>query len=301
MRSALAISTSSLAAVVTLATLASDACATPPPRLNHIIVVVMENKSYDEVRTQPYIASLIAAGSTFSKSYAVTHPSQPNYLALWAASTLGTSNDNCPAPGSPWNSENLGHACEAAGLTWRAYSEDLPSAGSPACSANSSRYTRKHDPWTNFSNLDHANERPYSDLAADEAGSSLPSLAFVIPNNCHNSHDCSAAQADAWLAANVPAMIHAVGPSGMVVLTWDEDDKSASNHSITVFAGPMVLSGHVSSGTVNHYTVVRALCETLGLTPFGSSASEPTITDVWANPTPVIRRSWGQVKSIYRQ
>src|SRR5258708_6227697 len=58
-----------------------------PPRFDRIIVIVMENKSYDVARAQPYTASLIAAGASFSSSYAVTHPSQPNYLALWSGDT----------------------------------------------------------------------------------------------------------------------------------------------------------------------------------------------------------------------
>src|SRR5262245_21702919 len=99
------------------------------PHLDHVIVVVMENKNFSQVSTQPYTASLIASGTLLSNSYAVTHPSQPNYLALWSGSTQGVSNNNCPAPGSPFTTENLGHAVQAAGLTWRAYSEGLPAAG----------------------------------------------------------------------------------------------------------------------------------------------------------------------------
>src|SRR5258706_15144207 len=109
------------------------ALAGPPPH-DRVVVVIMENKSYDEVRTQPYVASLILQGAAFTNSLAVTHPSQPNYFALWASSTLGVTNDNCPPAGTPNPSENLGHACEAAGLRWRAYSENLATAGSAACS-----------------------------------------------------------------------------------------------------------------------------------------------------------------------
>ena len=91
--------------------------------------------------------------------------------------------------------------------------------GSTACKARGGLYARKHAPWANFKNLDHANERPYSDLAKDIANQLLPGLAFVIPNNCHNTHDCSVSAGDAWLAAELPAMISAVGNRGLVVRT----------------------------------------------------------------------------------
>lgn len=106
------------AAVVALlvATLASarGARAGVVPRHEHVIVVVMENKSYAEVRYEPYTASLVAHGAEFTNSHAVTHPSQPNYLALWAADDLDVHDNTCPAPGSPFLAENLGHACAAA-------------------------------------------------------------------------------------------------------------------------------------------------------------------------------------------
>src|SRR5262249_47045535 len=163
------------------------------------------------------IASLIARGTVFTNSFAVTHPSQPNYLALWSGSTQGTSDDACPAPGSPYQTENLGHACEAAGLTWRADSEDLPSAGSGACAVSagsatcsSSGYARKHDPWTDFGNLNHSNERPYTDLAGDLAAGRLANLVFVVPNQCDDMHDCSVSVGDTWLKNNVPRMLSAM-------------------------------------------------------------------------------------------
>src|SRR5439155_4469120 len=124
------------ALLVSWATLCGAADAPGVPRLDHVIVVVMENKNYEQVLKAPYIASLVASASSFSDYHAITHPSQPNYLALWAGSTLGVRDNNCPATGSPITAENLGHACEAAGISWRSYAEDLPSVGSGQCKAN---------------------------------------------------------------------------------------------------------------------------------------------------------------------
>ena len=287
------------AAVLLISTAGSRASASVP-RLDHVIVVIMENKSYDQVRTKPYISSLITQGTVFTNSYAITHPSLPNYLALWAGTTMGLTTDGCPPPGSPYAVENLGHACEAAGVTWRSYAENLPSAGSTVCSADSTLYTRKHDPWTDFSNLSHLNERPYSDLALDIAQGRLPRLAFVVPNNDDNMHDVTAAQGDAWLSNNVPTMLAAVGAKGMVVLTWDEDNNKSGNHILTVFVGTPVTRGYPSAQHINHYTVLRTICEVLGITPFAAAASEQSITDAWSQPTPTLVSSWGRVKVVYR-
>ncbi len=251
------------------------------PLADHIIVVVMENKFYQDVWGAPYTASLIDSGSLFTSSYAVTHPSQPNYIALWSGSTMDVTSNACPAPGSPFTAPNLGQACEEAGLTWKSYAENLPFPGFPGCLSSDSLYVRKHAPWTHFSNLDHQRERRYQDLATDIENGTLPRLAFVVPNQCNNTHDCSVATGDAWLAANMPAMLQAVGPAGFVILTWDEDDSYHENHILTVFAGGLVKSGYVSYGVINHYTVLRTICDALAIQPFGAAVNETPITDVW--------------------
>lgn len=262
-------------------------CASPGraangvPTADHVVVVIMENKFYQDVWTAPYMASLIDSGALFMASYAVTNPSQPNYIAIWSGSTQGVVDDQCPAPGSPFATSNLGAACEAAGIGWKAYSEDLPFPSYPGCVSGDSLYVRKHAPWTNFSNLNHQRERRIQDLATDIAAGTFPRLAFVIPNQCNNTHDCPVATGDAWLAANVPALIEAAGPSGLVIVTWDEDDSNHGNHILTVFAGGLVRSGAVSYRWIDHYSVLRTICEALGLAPFGTASARSPITDVW--------------------
>lgn len=279
------------------------------PHADHVVVVVMENKPYSQARVQAYTASLIAQGAELTNSFASNHPSQPNYITLWCGNSLGVSNDNCPAPGSPYPYENLGSVCEGAGLTWKAYSENLAVAGSTACSydgnVSTGLYVRKHEPWTYFSNVNHANERPYADLAADLAGNTLPNLAFVIPNNCHNTHNattagCTIADGDNWLAANVPPILAKLGPKGVLILTWDEDDNSLGNHILTVFAGAPVIPGAKFTGSVAHPTVVRTITELLGLPTLGVVAGYTPIDNIWYTPVPVAGRSWGRLKSLYR-
>jgi len=297
-----------LVLILAAATRGTSAAGSSVPAHDHVIVVIMENKSYDAARVQPYTAALMTAGASFTNSFAVAHPSQPNYFALWGGNTMVT-NDNCPPAGSPYPYANLGQACAAAGKTWRAYSENLGAVGGTACSydgnTSTGLYTRKHDPWVSYNNVVHTNERPYSDLAADIAASQLPNLAFVVPNNCHNSHNsstpgCGVGDADTWLSQNLPAMIAAVGPTGLVVLTWDEDDSSSGNHILTVFEGPQVQPGAVSTRSITHYTVLRTIGDVLGLAPVGAAVSEQPITDVWLAATPARHTSWGALKIRYQ-
>lgn len=297
-----------LAALAVLV-LASPARADSVPTLDRVVIVVMENKSYDVARIQPYTTSLQPLGATFARSFAVAHPSQPNYFGLFAGWDVNIVNDNCPPVGAPYALENLGHALEASGKTWRAYSENLPSAGATGCSydgnTSTGLYTKKHEPWTYFTNVTHANERPYSDLAVDIAANTLPNLSYVIPNNCHNSHNsstpgCNTAAADAWLSTALPPIIAALGPNGLLILTWDEDDSASGNHILTIFLGPKVLPGAVSNLSVSHYSMVSTICASMGLPSINQAVFANPITDVWITPTPVQPSSWGSLKATYR-
>ena len=71
----------------------------PLPHFDHIVVVVEENHSYGDIvgsAAAPYINVLASDSAVFTDSHGVGHPSQPNYLALYAGSTLGVSSDACP-------------------------------------------------------------------------------------------------------------------------------------------------------------------------------------------------------------
>ena len=90
---------------------------------------MLENHSYGEVLggpSAPFLASLAASGAVLTQSFAITHPSEPNYLALFSGSTQGLTDDSCP---HQYAGPNLGASLLAAGRTFAGYSEDLPVAG----------------------------------------------------------------------------------------------------------------------------------------------------------------------------
>ena len=127
----------------------------------------------------------------------------------------------------------------------------------------------------------------------------------MVPNNCHNSHNfstagCGVPESDVWLSQNLPQMINAVGPNGLVILTYDEDLNNEGNRVLTVFVGPHVIPGATAGQLVYHYTVLRTICDALGLPAVGAAFSELPITNVWQEPTPARRTSWGQAKILYR-
>jgi hypothetical protein len=247
------------------------------PRPDHIVVVVMENKASGQIagnRHAPYITSLGRSYAMFPNSYAVRHPSEPNYLALFSGSTQGLTDDSCP---HTYSSANLGSELRAAGLSFAGYSEGLPHPGDPTCKAG--RYARKHAPWVDFANLPVSVNLRYSDLPRDYAA--LPTVSFVVPDLCHDMHDCSVATGDAWLRSNLDGYVQwARAHNSVLIVTFDEDDRSAGNKITTVFAGALIKPGTYPEA-IDHYSVLRTIEDAYGLPPAGKSANRSPITGLW--------------------
>ena len=249
------------------------------PRPAHTVVVVMENHSYAEIignPAAPFINQLASRGALFTRSYAVTHPSEPNYLALFSGSTQGVADDSCP---HSFAAPNLAASLIAAGSSFAGYAEDLPGTGSPACSQG--EYARKHVPWTNFSNVPASVSQPFTRWPAGDFAR-LPTVSFVIPNLCHDMHDCSVAAGDAWLRAHIGGYADwATRHDSLLILTWDEDDGGPGNQVPTILAGQLVRTGRYAE-PITHYSVLATIEAAYGLPPDAQAAAARPITYVWA-------------------
>lgn len=260
------------------------------PQPDHVVVVIEENHTNSQVignPSAPYINALAASATFqaayFTSYYAVTHPSQPNYLALFSGSTQGVTDDSCPLT---FSSPNLAGALATAGFTFAGYSEDLPALGSLVCNAGGSGgYWRKHNPWADWQesgSLPATINRPFTDFPPGPDYSTLPTLSIVVPDQDHDMHDGTVAQADTWLQSNLDGYLQwAQSHNSLLILTWDEDDSSSSNRIPTLFIGPMVCPGTYGELT-GHYGCLRTLEDMYGLAYLGNSAAAAPITDCWA-------------------
>ena len=248
------------------------------PQPAHTVVVVMENHSYADIignPAAPFISDLARRGALFTRSYAITHPSEPNYLALFSGSTQGVADDGCAYR---FTTPNLAADLITSGKTFAGYAEGLPGPGSPACSSGD--YARKHVPWADFSNVPGSVSLPFTSFPASDLAR-LPAVSFVIPNLCDDMHDCSVATGDAWLNAHIGGYASwAMSHHSLLILTWDEDDGSQANQITTIFAGQMVRPGRYAE-PVTHYSMLATLEAAYGLPRDGQAASAAPVTDIW--------------------
>jgi phospholipase C len=266
-----------LTTAVCLCCAAASAMNKTIPVPDHVVIVMEENHGYSEIigsKDAPYINSLASAGALFTKSYAITHPSQPNYLELFSGSNQGVTDDSCPHTFSTRNEES---ELLKAGLTFKGYSEGLPGKGSGVCT--SGEYARKHVPWTNFTNDPPKYSLPFTNFPTDYA--KLPTVSWVIPDLLDDMHDGTVAQGDTWLDNNLSNYVTwAQSNNSLLIVTWDEDDGSEGNHVATIFVGPMVAPGQYSE-QINHYNVLRTIEAMYGLKPLANAKGVKPIKDVW--------------------
>jgi len=247
------------------------------PRIDHVVIVVEENRSISQIvgnGQAPYINSLIAKGALFTNMHAVTHPSQPNYFAMFAG-LVDKNGDGCPPVGVDPNAPNLGSELLQAKRTFVGFAETMPSIGYTGCRFR--KFVQKHTPWVQFENIPPGDSRPLSTLRSFDE---LPTVAMIIPNLDDDMHDGSIQMGDAWLRQHIaPLLEWGRSHNTLFILTWDEG-VDPQNHIPLVFYGPMVKPGKYSD-FIDHYAVLRTLEDIFHLAPTGKAAQGKAITDVW--------------------
>ena len=250
------------------------------PRPDHVVVVIEENRGYSQImdkhNSASYIHALAKRGMLLTESYGVSHPSQPNYLALFSGSTQGIANNACP---QSFSTGNLASTLLDAGFSFASFSESLPAVGDLSCMY--SAYQRKHNPVTNWqgTRLPASLNKRFADFPQDF--SKLPTVSFVIPDQNNDMHDGSFEMADAWLKTHIePYIAWAMKHNSLLILTWDEDDNSEGNHVVTLLVGPMVKEG-TSLQRIDHYNVLRTLLDFYDLPAPGAGRNAEAIKEVW--------------------
>jgi phospholipase C len=251
--------------------------------IEHVVVIMLENTSYEAASKQPYMKSLKSQGASLDQYHAVAHPSQPNYIALIAGDTLGVDSDK----NYDLNANHLGDLLEAANKTWKVYAEEFP--GNCSLKARVGNYVRKHVPFISFSNVHTDPERCNNIVSAkqfdvDIKNNQLPTFSLYIPNMLNNAHDTNISFADNWLHSYFEPYFTNQDylKNTLFIVTFDEDDYFHLNRIYAVFLGAGVKIGATSHKHYDHYSLLRTFEDMFGLSDLGrNDLSAQPITDIW--------------------
>src|SRR6266550_5568836 len=261
------------------------------PTFGHVAVVVLENTNYTDMvgsSSMPYFNSLINQFGLATQYYANTHPSIGNYLMMTTGQIL-TNDDSRTPLNFPVSGDNVVRELLAAGKTWKAYAEDLPSVGYTG--GNTGLYAVRHNPLAYMTDVQNSSVQvqnlvPFTpQFASDLAGGTLPNYSFIVPNLCNDGHDCPISMADPWLRTNIDPLIKnpVFQQDGLLIIVCDEsgsDNTNGGGRIAWVVVGPKAKVGYQSTTLYQHQSTLRLTLEALGITQFpGAAATAPAMAE----------------------
>ena len=321
------------------------------PSYQHVFILLEENESFSSTFGPSSVAhylnnTLVPAGVLDDHYYAIGHVSLDNYIALTSAQPLNpeTASDclsvslyQCAQTTLAFsNGANIADQLENSGATWRGYMDSMPSPcfsqtyspttlGPDPYQGNSQTapakdYADRHNPFVYYPDIVGNTARcqahvvPYTQLATDLAGNTVPNYAFITPDTCHDGHDtgtCSNGQpgglvaADAWLSANVPPILSYINShNGLLLITFDEGSSSDLSGCCAggpggtngkgglvglVAIGPGVKTGQTVHTSYDHASLVRTVEDIFGINTYlNNAASSVPMSDLFGGPsTPI--------------
>jgi phosphatidylinositol-3-phosphatase len=301
-----AIASLALAAVLALAASAS-AKSHPPNRshlknFQHVWVVMMENTSYDTLIGNPNAPWINAAAARYGLAtsyYGVTHPSQPNYVAVTSGSTNGVTSDDTTTIDVP----NIVDQLEKHRKTWRDYQQSLSLCNGDKLAAQcgdstySGLYERKHDPFVSYADVQSsprrmANVVDLSQLDSDLRHNRVADYNFIAPDQCHDMHGDTGTAGDpceydsqALIQTGdtfLRDLVHEITSSrswtgnSVIFVTWDESDYPFGDTSGCCDANPG--GGHVVTLVISHSDHRARTSDT----PYNHYSLLGTIEDAWS-------------------
>lgn len=237
---------------------------------NKIVLVIFENTSFDKTMAQPYFKKFANQGALFTNFHAVTHPSQPNYLALVAGSTFNVDHNNK----IDLNETTIVDLLEAKGKTWHVYADGFP--GNCSQREVAGAYARKHNPLISFRTVSGnpkrcANITDSTKFTEDFKNRKIADFTMYIPDQNNDGHDTGVAFADKWFAKTFDPLIQDKNAMDgvLVIAIFDEDDGTSKNRIYTAFVGADVNPGKIVSNSYDHYDLLRTMEKILGLGDLG--------------------------------
>ncbi|KAG0327210.1 hypothetical protein BG000_001043 [Podila horticola] len=243
----------------------------PGDSFDKFFMIVFENMDYRKVAANPYFSSLAKKGNLLTNYHAITHPSQPNYIAMISGSTQGCKDNK----DYNFESKNLIDILEPKDISWKAYQENYPGD----CYLEDSLdklYRRKHNPFISFTDITTNPTRCAKIVNADEldtdlANHALPQFSFFTPNMNNDGHDTSVSFAADWLERFIEDKLSnpAFMTNTAILVTFDEDDSSTDSrknvseknriHSILLGGAVHSAPGTTDNTAYNHFSILATL------------------------------------------
>jgi Phosphoesterase family len=259
----------------------------PTGRWHHVVVLMFENKTYDQViGPAPYITSLankcatapdwMDADTRVDGSRDGKYISKPNYATLTSGlspSAHGLKNDTYKTTTSV---DNIYNQMVQAGISFKDYYDGDPGGCSVRFSGDYHDAIRYY---TNVADICDAHDVPFTTFQADFSSGYLPAFSFILLSKEHSMHDNSIASGDTYAQTILDPLLNSKEYTNgdlAIFLLWDENTPIPN-----VLLAPSVVPGTritVKMGNpISHFSALRTWEEMLGLPLLGDTKSAPSL------------------------
>ncbi|KAI9022821.1 phosphoesterase family-domain-containing protein [Phycomyces nitens] len=286
----------SIATFITLASLATAFVSAKPSHkapkgkaFDHILQIWFENQDFEVIDALPHFNQLKSQGILLTNYNAITHPSEPNYIAAAGGSNFGIDDDdyyNIPSEQS-----SIFDLLENKKLTWKLYEEDIPSTGFTG--DNAGHYVRKHNPAVSFDSIGLNKKRLRNivnskQFAKDIESGDLPNWMFYTPNMLNDGHDTNATYASDWFDKFYKSTLNnkKLLSKTLVLVTFDENATySRRNRVWSILLGdiPHHLKGTRDDTYYTHYSSLNTVENNWDLGNMGRGDSIRPQNNVYAH------------------
>ncbi|KAJ9618692.1 hypothetical protein H2203_008896 [Taxawa tesnikishii (nom. ined.)] len=249
---------------------------------NRFVTIWCENTDYSKAAGDPNFAWIASQGITLTNYLAITHPSQPNYVAAVGGSTHGVTSDSFTRISS--SSKTIVDVLEAKEVSWSLYQQDMPYSGFEGDYVNqktgANDYVRKHNPLMSYDSVTSNTNRlakikNFTMFDSDLASNKLPQWMFITPNMTNDGHDTSVTTAGTFLRSFLTPLLSNANfmKNTLVLVTFDETQNYLSNNKVfSVLLGdavPAAKKGSSDATAYNHYSQMATVEKNWGLGNLG--------------------------------
>ncbi|KAI1768914.1 phosphoesterase-domain-containing protein [Hypoxylon sp. FL1150] len=273
---------------------------------DRLAIIWLENTDYDLAIGDPNLAWLAQRGITLSNYHALTHPSQPNYIASVGGDYFGMQHDDFTQVVQ--NVSTIIDLLEDKGISWGHYQEDMPYSGFEGLAYVNQQngkndYVRKHNPAISYNSnaglIDRlACIKNLTVFSQDLAAGTLPQWMFITPNMTSDGHDTSVTVAGTWTRNFLEPLLSdpRFMDNTLVLVTFDENETySIQNRVLGILLGdavPADLVNTTDESYYNHYSEIATAEANWDLHTLGRFDVGANVFSLVANKTGDSVRSW---------
>jgi len=237
------------------------------------VSIWFENTDFDLAAADPNFAFFAEKGVVLENLFSVTHPSEPNYMAVMGGDYFGLDGDQFLQV--PDNISTIADLLDDKGISWSMYQEDMPFSGYQGFDwvnqkTGANDYVRKHNPAVLYNSVANKADRlaklkNTTMFQEDLKNDKLPQWMFITPNMTSDGHDSSITVAGVWLRGFLEPLLKdsRFMKDTLVLITFDENDTfTIQNRVFSVLLGdavPSHLIGTTDTSFYNHYSEIATV------------------------------------------